>query len=215
MRRGADGGDAAFDVPSTLCEPQRSLARKSLRPQKEIHRRESPVTTESQRKPPGRDVAALPRTLRVAGHVHDRVDVRPRYELHDEGRSLLRQTPSAPVLPLTDERTRTFFVDDRRSCARKRQTAPRAFTAAPDGPRARRTAALADRTADSNQRSSADVAQRWARRCADGAALGQQKLEHTSSVCDYSLRLCEKMRSASWRVSAEPMSYHLPGRRHV
>ena len=98
---------------------------------------------------------------------------------------------------------------------RKREPAPRAFGAALHGPGAGRAAALADRGAQSDEGVATGLAESGAGPPADRAALRKEQLEHVVIVGRYSLRLCEKMRSASWSVSAEPMSYHCPGSRQV
>ena len=125
------------------------------------------------------------------------------------------ETPLPALLPGADERPRAAFVHDRGARASEREPAPRAFGAAPHGPRAGRAAALADRGAQSDEGVATGLAERGAGPPTDRAALRKEQLEHTVIVGRYSLRLCEKMRSASWSVSAEPMSYHCPGSRQV
>ena len=143
------------------------------------------------------------------------VGVGRRDDLEDEQCSLVREPSPAALLPLVDELARAFVVHDRRACGGKRQSPPRALGAATDGPRPGCAAPLAERPPEPDERSSALLTERDSGRCTDGAALRQEQLEHTAIVGGYSLRLCEKMRSASRSVSAEPMSYHAPGNRHV
>jgi hypothetical protein len=66
-----------------------------------------------------------------------------------------------------------------------------------------------------DERITADFAERCSGPLTDRAALRKEQLEHGVIVGGEVYRLCEKIVSACCSVSAEPMSYHSPGSRHV
>ena len=108
-----------------------------------------------------------------------------------------------------------LVVHDRGPRAPERESAPGAFGAATHGPGAWSPATRTDGASDPDERVATRLAERPSRSRAYGAALREEKVHHRVSVGGYSLWDCEKMRSASCSVSAEPMSYHSPGSRHV
>ena len=120
--------------------------------------------------------------------------------------SLSVPAPSTPA--------RAFVLARRRrwpSGTGELEPAAGALRAPHDGPRPGRAAALADRRPQPDERAPAVGTESPARATTDGAALRQEQLQHVVIVDDYPPRLCEKMRSASARVSADPMSYQSPG----
>ena len=80
----------------------------------EVDPRRSPDAFERPCQSTRRDVAALPRSLRVARNVSEGFDLRLGDHLCDESRGVLRKSTPAPLLPLPDEKPRAFVVDDRR-----------------------------------------------------------------------------------------------------
>ena len=215
--RGAssEGDDAVPHVASSISEREPPLPRKLPPPAQQVYGGHAPASAERAREGPRGDVAAPQRPLGIAWHVRDGVDAERRQDLEHERRRLFCEPPPAVLLPLADEDPGTLVVDDRRACTGEREPAARAFGAPPDGPRpgGPHRSQTGPRTLTSAPRHM--VAERRSGRRADGAALRQEQPEHLPIVGGYSLRLCEKMRSASWSVSAEPMSYHSPGSRQV
>ena len=202
-----------FRRRSAKSEP--ALARKGVHASQEVACRKPPEIAQGEGQLLRRDRASLPGTLGVARNVREHVHVRDRDDLGDELGGYRGETPLPALLPGTDERPRAAFVHEGGARAREREPAPRAFGAALHGPGAGRAAALADRGAQSDEGVATGLAESGAGPPADRAARRKEQLEHHVIVGRYSLRLCEKMRSASWSVSAEPMSYHCPGSRQV
>lgn len=208
--------DAAPHVPASLRESEPTLTRERTPTAKRFAGGQPPQLAERDSKPSRRNDSALPRPLRVAGDVREGVDVGTRDHLGDERRRLGGQPPAPMLLPRADEHLGATVVDHGRAGTGEGKAATGAFSAPAHGPRAGRAAALADGRAQANERAATRLAERCARPLAHCATLREQQVEqHLLIVGDYPSRLCEKMRSASWSVSAEPMSYHSPGKRQV
>ena len=111
---------------------------------------------------------------------------------------------------------RAAVVDDGRSRASEREPCGRS-TRRNAAPATRPVSRSARRPAGSGGRRRHGSARRA--RSPGRSQTAQRSGKSSSSTCHCRaatcLRLCEKMRSASWSVSAEPMSYHSPGQRQV
>ena len=185
MRRSRTARDrAAADVPPTLLEREPALPWECVAPRQDVDERQRPDPAELARERARRDVATTPCALRVARHGDEPVDGRPRSDLRHELGGVAREPPSPPLLPGADEPSRLRVVDDRRPRVREREPSPRALGTAPDGPRTRRAASLADGRREPDERPAARSAERPAGRLADRAALGQEEVErpHGSTV---------------------------------
>lgn len=176
--------NGAADIPSPLAEAQAALSRKRAGATQDLDQRQVPGTRERRGEASRRDVTTAQRALGVAGHVGERVHVGPRHDLDDEGCCVFRKPAPSLLLPRADERPGAIVVDDRRAGSGERETTSGALSTASDGPGSRRAAALAHGLVQAEKTLSACFAQRRARASADGAPLGQEKLEHVAIVAN-------------------------------
>jgi hypothetical protein len=115
---------AAKNVSAPFGERQATLARKRLCTRQDVERRCSPDVLERSSESTRCDVATLPSSLRITRDVCERIDFGLRKDLRHESRRLGRESATATLLPLADERTSSCVVDDRRPCPREREPAP-------------------------------------------------------------------------------------------
>src|SRR5947207_4983455 len=119
----------------------------------------------------------------------------------DERRSLGREPPEAALLPAEDEAAGRLVVADRGARRCERDPPPRALAAALDRPYSGRAAARAERRFEPRQGLAARRAQLLSSRCADDAALRQEKIEHSSTL---GAEVCRKVRASVETVRRAP-----------
>lgn len=146
LRRNATARDhAPANVPTALLQRQSALTWKRAAPLEHVDDRQRPDPAELDRERTRRDVAPAPRPLRVARHRNEGVDDGSRYDLRDDRRGSARQPSSPSLFPGANEPPRLRVVDDCRSGIPEGEPPPGAFATSSDRPRARGSAALADR----------------------------------------------------------------------
>jgi len=131
--------------------------------------------------PLGGMVAALALPATVCRDERHRVSLRVRHALDDERGGVVGDPAQPALLPAGDEPAHVLVVRDRRARLRKGETPSGAFAAAPDGPRRRRAAALAQRRLESRQAGTAAPAQSDAGRSTDEAPPRQQEVEQPTA----------------------------------
>jgi hypothetical protein len=115
---------AAKNVSAPFGQRQATLTRKRLCTRQEVERRCSPDLLERTSESTRCDVATLPSPLRITRHVSERIDFGLREALRHESRRLGRESATATLLPLADERTCSHVIDDCRPGPREREPAP-------------------------------------------------------------------------------------------
>ena len=181
-RHARAGIDAASNVPSPLVERQPALPRKRPASHQTVPHGQAPEQRKLRGKRPRRDVAAAPRPLGIARDRDEALGRRRRNRVGDEQCNLVRESAPPALLPRPDERTCSAVVDDRRPRIDEGKPSSSALGAASDGPVPRRSAALAHGRNEPCQRGATGRADRVARQVADGAALGQDDVEHAHAV---------------------------------
>ena len=152
--------------------------RERPRPLEQIEGWNAPGAGELAGEPPRRHLPAAPGPLGIAGDWHEAVHLRTGHHVRDERRSLTGEDAPAALLPRTHERPRAAVVDEGRTRLRERQPPPRALRTALHRPGPRRPAARTDGRRQPGQPLAARSAESVPRCETDGAALGEEHVEH-------------------------------------
>ena len=158
------------DVSPSVGPSEPTLMPDLPRPSEQRRDRQLPTPAQLVREPFGRVVSADQHACSIGRDERQRGHPRPLDPGDDEIRGLARKPAQPALLPPRDETAHAIVVLDRRARGGERESASRALPAAPDGPRGRRPATLAERRTKQRQALPARPAQLLPARGADDAA---------------------------------------------